>query len=106
MAAILSPLGLYGGSGKTKIPLKPKLGYMPTKGTLGICLCSTMGRMPGDRTSLSFDASLATSTHVLRLEASSALRPKPVRPILQTDQAGFGLTATPGLRPRLCGSVE
>jgi hypothetical protein len=32
--------------------------------------------------------------------------PKPVRPVLQTSQAGFGLTATPGLRPRLCGSAE
>jgi hypothetical protein len=31
--------------------------------------------------------------------------PKPVRPILQTGQAGFGQTATPGLRPRLCGSA-
>jgi hypothetical protein len=49
MAAILSPLGLYGGNLKTKLPLRPKLGYTPTKGTLGNCLHSTIGRMPSDR---------------------------------------------------------
>jgi hypothetical protein len=84
---------------KTKIPLKPKLGYTTTKGTLGICLCSTIGRMPGDRTPRSLDASLAIPTLVLRLEASGALRP-------QTGQTGFGQTATPGLQPRLCGSAK
>jgi hypothetical protein len=55
--------------------------------------------MPGDRTSRSLDASFAILTRVLRLKASYALRP-------QTGQAGFGLTATPGLRPQLCGSAE
>jgi hypothetical protein len=49
MAAILSPLGLYGGNLKTKLPLRPKLGYTPTKGTLGNCLHNTMRRMPSDR---------------------------------------------------------
>jgi hypothetical protein len=93
------PLGYMEASQKTKIPLKPKLGYTPTKGTLGIYFCSTIGWMPGDRTSRSLDASLAIPTRVLRLEASNALQP-------QTGQAGFGLTATPGLRPRLCGSAE
>jgi hypothetical protein len=68
-------------------------------GTLGICLRSTIERMPGDRTSRSLDASLAIPMRVHRLEASGALRP-------QTGQAGFGLTATPDLRPRLCGLVE
>jgi hypothetical protein len=63
------------------MPLKPKLRYTPTKGTLGICLRSTIGRMPGDRTSRSLDASLAIPTRVLRLEASGALRP-------QTGQTG------------------
>jgi hypothetical protein len=63
------------------MPLKPKLRYTPTKGTLGICLRSTIGRMPGDRTSRSLDASLAIPTRVLRLEASGALR-------LQTGQTG------------------
>jgi hypothetical protein len=59
----------------TKMPLKPKLRYTPTKGTLGICLRSTIGRMPGDRTSRSLEASLAIPMRVLRLEASGALRP-------------------------------
>jgi hypothetical protein len=81
MAAILSPLRYMEASRKTKMPLKPKLRYTPTKGTLGICLCSTIGRMPGDRTSRSLDASLAIPTRVLRLEASDALRP-------QTGQTG------------------
>jgi hypothetical protein len=63
------------------MPLRPKLRYTPTKGTLGICLRRTIGRMPGDRTSRSLDASLAIPTSVLRLEASGALRP-------QTSQTG------------------
>jgi hypothetical protein len=68
-------------------------------GTLGICLHSTIGRMPGDRTSRSLDARLAIPTCVLHLEASGALRPR-------TGQDSFGLTATPGLQPQLCGSAE
>jgi hypothetical protein len=63
------------------MPLKPKLRYTPTKATLGVCLCSTIGRLPGDRTSRSLDASLAIPTRVLRLEASGTLRP-------QTGQTG------------------
>jgi hypothetical protein len=74
MAAILAPLSIYADSRKTKIPLKPKLGYTPTKGTLGICLRSTIGRMPGDRPSHSLDASLAIPTRVLHFEASRRAR--------------------------------
>jgi hypothetical protein len=70
MAAILSPLSIYGDSQKTKISLKPKLGYTPTKGTLAICLCSTIGRMPDDRPSRSLGAPLVIPTHVVHLEAS------------------------------------
>jgi hypothetical protein len=55
--------------------------------------------MPSDRTPRSLDASLAIPMRVLRFEASGALRP-------QTDQTGFGQTATPGLQPRLCGSID
>jgi hypothetical protein len=73
MAAILSHLGYTKASRKTKIPLKTKVGYTPTKGTLGICLRSTIRRMPADHTSHSLDASLAIPTRVLRLEASGAL---------------------------------
>jgi hypothetical protein len=81
MAAILSPLGLYGGNLKTKIPLRPKLGYTPTKGTLGNCLRNTIGQMPGDRNLLSLDASLAIPTRVLRFEDSGLRRRTPVRPV-------------------------
>jgi hypothetical protein len=31
MAAILSPLNIYKYNQKTKIPLKPKIGYTPTR---------------------------------------------------------------------------
>jgi hypothetical protein len=58
------------------MPLRPKLRYTLSKGTLGICLHNTIGRMPGDCTSRSLDASLAIPTSVLRLEASGALRPQ------------------------------
>jgi hypothetical protein len=81
MAAISHPLGYMEASRKTKIPLKPKLGYTPTKGTLGKRLCSTIGRMPVDRTSRSVDASLMIPMRVLCLEGSGALRP-------QTGQTG------------------
>jgi hypothetical protein len=74
MAIILSPLSIYGDNRKTKIPLKFKLRYMPTEGTLGICLCRTIGRMPGDRTSRSLDASLAILTCVLQFDASRRAR--------------------------------
>jgi hypothetical protein len=70
MAAILSPLSIYGDNWKTKIPLKCKLGYTPTKGTLGICLVAPSDGMPGDRLSRSLDASLAIPTRVLCFEAS------------------------------------
>jgi hypothetical protein len=63
------------------MPLRTKLGYTPTKNTLRICLRNTIGRIPGDRTSRSLDASLAIPTRVLRLEASGALWP-------QTGQTG------------------
>jgi hypothetical protein len=74
MAAILSLLSIYGDSRKTKIPLKLKLGYTSTKGTLGISLCCTIGRIPDDRPSRSLDASLTIPTRVLRFEASRCAR--------------------------------
>jgi hypothetical protein len=60
----------------SKMPLRPKLRYSHTKGTFGICLRSTIGRMHGDRTSRSLDASLAIPTRVLRHEAFDALQPQ------------------------------
>jgi hypothetical protein len=74
MAAILSPLSIYGDSRKTKIPLKPKLGYTPTKGTLGICLYNTIRRLPDDHPSHILDASLAMPMRVLRFKASRRAR--------------------------------
>jgi hypothetical protein len=84
MAAILSPLSFYGDSRKTKIPLMLKLRYTPTNGTLGICLCSTIGRMPGDLPSHSLDASLAIPMRVLRFEASQRARipSRPAEPLV------------------------
>jgi hypothetical protein len=79
MTVVLSLLSIYGDSRKTKILLKPKLGYTPTKGALGICLRNTIGRMPGDCTSCSLDASLAIPTRVLRLKTSGTLRPQTVQ---------------------------
>jgi hypothetical protein len=93
-------------SRKIKIPLKTKLGYTPTKGTLGICLRSTIGRMPGDRTSRSLDAALRSRRVSSTSKLLALCDPKPVKPILQTGQDGFGLTATPGLRSWLCGSTK
>jgi hypothetical protein len=43
------PLGYMQATRKTKLPLSSKLGYTPTKGTLGNCLHNTIGLMPSDR---------------------------------------------------------
>jgi hypothetical protein len=48
---------------------------MPLKGGFGILDVFIIGRMPGDRTLRSLDASLAIPTRVLRFEASRRLRP-------------------------------
>jgi hypothetical protein len=37
---------------------------------------------------------------------SMPCHPKPVRPVLPTRQTGFGLIATPSLRPWLCGLAK
>jgi hypothetical protein len=68
MAAILSPLGLYVGNQKTKLPLKPNIRIHAPEGHFGNLHCSTIGRMPKDRTPLSLDASLAIPTRVLHFE--------------------------------------
>jgi hypothetical protein len=87
MTAILS--GYMEASLKNKIPLKPKLGYTPAKGTLGICLCSTIRRMPGDCTRVASTQALRSR----RVSSASKLPgpydakrsdrfSKPVRPVL------------------------
>jgi hypothetical protein len=71
--------------------------------------------MPGDRTLLSLDASLATPTRVLRFEDSGLRRRTPVRPVLLTGQTGqthrsdrSRAAAPPSfvLRSWLCGSTK
>jgi hypothetical protein len=68
--AILSPLSIYGDSRKTKLPLLHNTRIHTLEGHFGNSRRSTIGRMPGDRTSLSLDASLAIPTRVLHFEAS------------------------------------
>jgi hypothetical protein len=70
MAAILSPLSIYGDSRKMKLTLLHKTKIHTPEEHFGNSRRSTIGRMPGDRTSLSLDASLAIPTCVLRFEAS------------------------------------
>jgi hypothetical protein len=98
MAAILSPHGLYGGNRKTKIPLLNNLGYKPLKGGFGSLQIFSIGRMPGDRTLLSLDASLAIPTRVLRFEDSGLHRRTSVRPVLLTGQTGTH-QSDPPVRP-------
>jgi hypothetical protein len=74
MAAILSPRELYGGNRKTKLPLKPNTRIHTPEGHFGNSRRSTIGQMPGDRTSLSLDANLVIPTCVLRFEASRRAR--------------------------------
>jgi hypothetical protein len=89
---------------KTKLPLRPKLGYTRTKGTLGKCLRNTIGRMPDDRNLLSLDASLAIPTRVLRFEDSGLRHRTPVRPVLLTSQTSthWSDRSDPLVRPVRC----
>jgi hypothetical protein len=74
MAAILSPLSLYGGHQKTKLTLLHNTRIHAPKGHFGISRRSTIGRMPGDHTSLSLNARLMIPTRVLLFEASRRTR--------------------------------
>jgi hypothetical protein len=88
MTAILSPLGLYGGNRKSKMPLLANSGYMPLKGGFGSLQIFSIGRMLRDRTLLSLDTSHAIPTRVLRFEDSGLRRRTPVSPVLLTSQTG------------------
>jgi hypothetical protein len=88
LAAILSPLRLYGGNRKSKIPFSNNYGYKPLKGGFGRLEAFSIGRVPGNRNLLSLDASLATPTRVLRFEDSGLHRRTLVRPVLLTGQTG------------------
>jgi hypothetical protein len=74
MDAILSPLSLYGGNRKTKLPLLHESKIHAPEGHFGNSRRSTIGRMPGDRTSLHLDVSLAIPTCVLCFEVSQRAR--------------------------------
>jgi hypothetical protein len=97
LVAILSPLGLYGGNRKSKIPFSNNSGYKPLKGSFGRLEAFSIGQMPGDRNLLSLDASLAIPTCVLHFEDSGLRRCTPVRPMLPpirpvpNGQAGLAL---------------
>jgi hypothetical protein len=83
-------------------------------GGFGSLQIFSIGRMPGDRTLLSLDASLAIPTRVLRFEDSGLRRRTPVRPVLLTGQTGThrsdrsGAAAAPSsvLWSWLCGSTK
>jgi hypothetical protein len=83
-------------------------------GGFGSLQIFSIGRMPGDRTLLSLDASLAIPTRVLRFEDSGLCRRTPVRPVLLTGQTGThrsdrsGAAVAPSsvLRSWLCGSTK
>jgi hypothetical protein len=72
---------------------------------------STIGRMPGDHTSLSLNASLAIPTHVLRFEASRRVRisSSPAEPpvlVLWLNQVTRRFCGKPPQTPRADSSRE
>jgi hypothetical protein len=87
MATILSPLSIYGDNRMKKLPLLHNTRIHAPEGHFGNIRRSTIGRMPGDHTSLSLDASLAILTHVLRFEASRRTQ----IPSLPAEPPVFGL---------------
>jgi hypothetical protein len=74
MAAILSPLSIYGDNRKTKLPLLHNTRIHTPEGHFGNSRRSNIRRMPGDRISLSLDASLAMPTRVLCFKVSRRAR--------------------------------
>jgi hypothetical protein len=109
MAAILSPLGLYGGNRKTKLPLRPNFRIRTTECTLGIFVFAPSDRCPATANLLSLDASLAIPTRVLCFEVSGLRCRTPVGLVLLTGQTGThsqtGQTGLMLLHLRLRSSV-
>jgi hypothetical protein len=74
MAAILSPLGLYGGNQKMKPPLKPNTRIHTREEHLGNLHHRAIGRMPDGRNLRSLNAHHVIPTCVLRFEVSRLCR--------------------------------
>jgi hypothetical protein len=75
---------------KTKLPIRPKLGYTPSKGTMEIVFATPSDGCPATANLCRLDASLAILTHVLRFEVSRLCRRTPVRPV-STGQTSLEL---------------
>jgi hypothetical protein len=104
MDVILSPLGLYGGNRKMKLPLSTNTRIHAPDGHFGNHCLRTIGRMPGDRTWHSLDANHAIPTRVLRFEISGLRHRTLVRPVRPTGRTGPVLL--PLVLPWLCGSTK
>jgi hypothetical protein len=114
LAAILSPLVLYEGNLKSKIPYYLIRDTCPSGENSEILVIAPLGRCPATANLLSLDASLAIPTRVLRFEVSGLCRRTPVRQVLLTGQTGThrsdhsDAAAPPSsvLRSWLCGSTK
>jgi hypothetical protein len=111
MVAILSPLSIYGGNRKTKLPLLHNTTIHASEGHFGNSRHSTIRRMPGDRTSLNLDASLAIPMRVLSFEASRRARipSPPIEPtvlVLWLNQVTRRFCGEPPQTPRADSSRE
>jgi hypothetical protein len=103
---ILSPLGLYGGKLKSKIPLRPKLRYTPPRELWEFVFIAPSDGCPATALRVASTQALGSRRVSSALKLLVPCDPIPVKPGLQTGQAGFGEIATLGLQPRLCGSAE
>jgi hypothetical protein len=111
MAAILSSPSIYGDSQKTKLPLLHNTRIHAPEGHFGNIHRSTIGQMPGDRTSLSLDASLSILTRVLRFEASrrAQIPSPPAEPpvlVLCLNQVTRRFCGEPSQTPRADSGCE
>jgi hypothetical protein len=91
VVAILSPLSLYGGHRKTKLPLLHNTRIYAPKGTLGILVVAPS------------DGCLATSTH---LASTQALRSRLVSSASKSLDSPGSHLRPPSLRFWLCGSTN
>jgi hypothetical protein len=78
LAAILSPLGLYGGNRKSKIPYYLIRDTSPSRAKSEIFVIAPSYGCPTTANLLRLDASLAIPTRVLRFEVSRLCQRTPV----------------------------